>query len=230
MMSLGLSASVLAAPLLLLKDSSSSTILNGIISTNSNNSLTAYEMSGTTASFVIGEAPANSTTETVGSTTIVDNLSSELHPVAGTLAYKSISVIPADQIVLAETDRPNTLLAPAHPVLPPPPPPSAAPPRQLRAVVTPVAHVAPATPVVSYTNTRYGMASWYGAPFGTCANTWLPFGTVVHVTNLANGATTTCRVEDRGPYVGGRVLDLSQGTFSQIASTATGVINIRMQW
>ncbi len=219
-MSLGLSASVLVAPLLLINNSSSNAILNGII-TNGKDSLTAYEMSGTTASFVIGEAPANSTTGTVGSATISNNLSSELYPLASTLAYNSISVIPVGEIVMAETARPNTLVAPAHPVLPPPPPPPS-----YHEVAITVTHPAP---VVNY-STRYGKASWYAAAFGTCANTWLPFGTVLHVTNLGNGATTTCRVEDRGPFVGGRVLDLSEGTFSQIASLGTGVINIRMQW
>ncbi|NNN20276.1 MAG: hypothetical protein HKL84_10580, partial [Acidimicrobiaceae bacterium] len=119
-MSLGLSASVLVAPLLLIQDSSSNGVLNGIINTNSKNSLTAYEMSGTTASFVIGEAQPNSTTQTVVTTTILDDLSSELHPVAATLAYSSFSVVPADQIVLAQTAKPNLLVAPAHPVLPPP--------------------------------------------------------------------------------------------------------------
>lgn len=229
MMSLGLSASVLVAPLLLIENSSSNNVLNGIMSKSSKSSLTAYEMSGATASFVIGEAPANSTTEPVPTATIVDNLWSDLHPVAGVLAYQSFSVVPADQIVVAETAKPNTLIAPAHPVLPPPPPPPA--PKVERAVAivhrpTPRPAPAPAPPASS----RTGRASWYGAPSGTCANVWLPFGTVVKVTNLSNGATTTCRVEDRGPYVGGRILDLSQGTFSQIASLAAGVINIRMQW
>ncbi|NNN20078.1 MAG: septal ring lytic transglycosylase RlpA family lipoprotein [Acidimicrobiaceae bacterium] len=93
--------------------------------------------------------------------------------------------------------------------------------------VTAVHYVAP---VVSYSSSRSGQASWYGAPSGTCANTWLPFGTLVKVTNLADGASTTCRVEDRGPYVGGRILDLSEGSFSQIANAGTGVINITMQW
>ena len=122
-MSLGLSASVLVAPLLLIKDSSSNAVLNGIVSTNSKSSLTAYEMSGTTASFVIGEDPAPSTTETVHATTITNDLSSELHPVSGTIAYRSISVIPADEIIVAQTTKPDTLVAPAHPVLAPPPPP-----------------------------------------------------------------------------------------------------------
>jgi rare lipoprotein A len=58
----------------------------------------------------------------------------------------------------------------------------------------------------------------------------LPFGTVVTVTNLANGATTTCTVNDRGPYGPGRIIDLDQGVFAQIADPATGVINVTITW
>lgn len=75
-----------------------------------------------------------------------------------------------------------------------------------------------------------GSASWYQAPAGTCAHQTLPFGTVVTVTNLANGESTTCTVEDRGPYEGGRILDMSEYTFSQIASTSDGVIQVRISW
>ncbi|TAN22471.1 MAG: hypothetical protein EPN30_08430 [Actinomycetota bacterium] len=224
-MSLGLSASVLAAPLLLINDTSSSHVLNGVLSTNSKDSLTAYEISSTTASFVIGAASAKTTTVAVPATTIVDDLSSELHPVAGALTYSSFSVIPADQIIVAQTAKPNTLVAPAHAVLPPPPPPP--PPPSPKVTVNTVHYVAP---VVNYSNMRTGQASWYSATPGTCANTWLPFGTLVRVTNLASGASTTCRVEDRGPYIGGRILDLSESSFSQIAGLGSGVINIKMQW
>jgi rare lipoprotein A len=82
----------------------------------------------------------------------------------------------------------------------------------------------------SSSNSETGSASWYQAPAGTCAHPSLPFGTLVTVTNLANGATTQCRVEDRGPYSGGRIIDLSESTFSQIASPSEGVIQVRIQW
>jgi rare lipoprotein A len=89
-----------------------------------------------------------------------------------------------------------------------------------------VASPPPAPPRPSQT----GPASWYGAPAGTCAHQSLPFGTVVTVTNLSNGRTTTCRVEDRGPYQGGRIIDLSEATFSQLAPPGTGVIEVRISW
>ena len=82
----------------------------------------------------------------------------------------------------------------------------------------------------SSSNSETGSASWYQAPAGTCAHPSLPFGTVVTVTNLANGATTHCTVEDRGPYSGGRIIDLSESTFSQIASPSEGVIQVRISW
>ena len=50
------------------------------------------------------------------------------------------------------------------------------------------------------------------------------------MTNLANGASTTCTVEDRGPYEGGRIIDLSESTFGQIADPSEGVINVRIHW
>jgi len=75
-----------------------------------------------------------------------------------------------------------------------------------------------------------GSASWYGAPAGTCAHPWLAIGTVITVTDLANGRSTTCRVADRGPFAGGRVIDLSEATFAQLASPSSGVIDVRLTW
>lgn len=75
-----------------------------------------------------------------------------------------------------------------------------------------------------------GMASWYGAPPGTCASPYLPFGTKVSLVNLNNGAQTVCIVADRGPYLDGRILDLSTWSFSQLESTYIGVIPVRASW
>ena len=79
-------------------------------------------------------------------------------------------------------------------------------------------------------NSETGDATWYDAPAGTCAHRTLPFGTVVKVINQANGASTTCRVEDRGPYVDGVVIDLSQDTFAAIADPSQGRISVRIEW
>jgi rare lipoprotein A len=58
------------------------------------------------------------------------------------------------------------------------------------------------------------------------AHRWLPFGTKLRVTNQSNSKSVIVRVNDRGPYVGGRDLDLSYGAFSSIASPSQGVANI----
>lgn len=54
----------------------------------------------------------------------------------------------------------------------------------------------------------------------------LPFGTKLRVTNQSNGKSVIVRVNDRGPYVGGRSLDLSYGAFSKIASVSQGVATV----
>jgi rare lipoprotein A (peptidoglycan hydrolase) len=79
-------------------------------------------------------------------------------------------------------------------------------------------------------NQQTGKASWYQAPAGTCAHRTLPMGTVLRVTNLANGRTVSCRVADRGPYVSGRIIDLDREDFDRIASAAAGVIDVRIEW
>ena len=76
-----------------------------------------------------------------------------------------------------------------------------------------------------------GKATWYDTGHaGICAHKTLPFGTVVTVTNLANGKSVTCTVGDRGPYVDGRIIDLNPQEFGKIASMSTGVINVRISW
>jgi rare lipoprotein A len=58
------------------------------------------------------------------------------------------------------------------------------------------------------------------------AHRWLPFGTRLKVTNQRSGRSVIVRVNDRGPYVGGRDLDLSYGAFSTIAHPGQGVADI----
>jgi rare lipoprotein A len=63
----------------------------------------------------------------------------------------------------------------------------------------------------------------------TAAHQTLPFNTEVRVTNAANGRTVTVRINDRGPYVDGRCLDLSRAAFGQIASLDAGVADVRYE-
>lgn len=60
----------------------------------------------------------------------------------------------------------------------------------------------------------------------TAAHKTLPFDTKVKVTNKANGKSVTVRINDRGPFIDGRCLDLAEGAFTKIADTNSGVIDI----
>lgn len=95
---------------------------------------------------------------------------------------------------------------------------------------TTTASPAPPTPPQPPRNEETGEASWYPAAAGTCASPNLPFWTEVTVTNLADNLSTTCVVDDRGPAVTGRIIDLSEQTFSQIADLSTGIIEVQITW
>ena len=83
-----------------------------------------------------------------------------------------------------------------------------------------------------------GTASFYssgsitasGAPFNphgnTVAHPYLPFGTRLRITNQRNGLIAYGVVRDRGPFVGGRTIDLSLGVFSQIESPSRGLASV----
>jgi rare lipoprotein A len=66
----------------------------------------------------------------------------------------------------------------------------------------------------------------YNAYGKTTAHRYLPFGTKLRVTNQRNGKSVIVRVNDRGPFVGGRSLDLSYGAFSSISSPGQGVASV----
>ena len=61
------------------------------------------------------------------------------------------------------------------------------------------------------------------------ASKTLPLGSVVKVTNLQNGKTATVKIEDRGPYVGGRVVDLAPKAADQIDLTEKGVAPVEVK-
>ena len=89
-----------------------------------------------------------------------------------------------------------------------------------------------------------GMASWYGPGFHgkttsnkevydmydmTAAHRTLPFGTHVMVTNLQNGRSVTLRINDRGPFVKDRIIDLSYAAALQLDMLAPGVVKVRVE-
>lgn len=89
-----------------------------------------------------------------------------------------------------------------------------------------------------------GEASWYGPTFHgkttangerynmlgmTAAHKELPFNTRVKVTNLANGRSTVVRINDRGPFLKGRILDLSYAAARALGAQGPGVISVRIE-
>jgi rare lipoprotein A len=63
----------------------------------------------------------------------------------------------------------------------------------------------------------------------TCAHLTLPFGTILKVTNLDNDRSVTVRINDRGPYVGGRIIDLSKGAARSLDMIESGVANVLIE-
>jgi len=102
-----------------------------------------------------------------------------------------------------------------------------------------VARPAPAAPRVVQT----GAASWYGqAHHGkktasgeafdmyalTAAHRSLPLGTRIRVTNVANGRAIDVRINDRGPAIPGRIIDLSYGAARALGAVGDGVFRVRI--
>lgn len=89
-----------------------------------------------------------------------------------------------------------------------------------------------------------GVASWYGRKFHkkrtssgerynmysmTAAHKTLPFATRLVVTNLKNGRKITVRVNDRGPFVGNRVIDLSYGAAKKLGIVGQGLARVHVK-
>jgi len=82
---------------------------------------------------------------------------------------------------------------------------------------------------VSTASVHYGQVTYYAHPAGTCASPFLPFGTVVRVTNPANGLSVTCLVNDREADTE-RSIDLATATFAELAPLSQGVIDAELSW
>lgn len=91
--------------------------------------------------------------------------------------------------------------------------------------------------------TAEGLASWYGPGFHgrltangevydqyaiSAAHKSLPLPCYIHVTNLENGRTLVVRVNDRGPFVGDRLLDLSYGAAARLGLVENGVVRVKI--
>ena len=97
---------------------------------------------------------------------------------------------------------------------------------------------------VSYTDRGTMKASWYGPKFHgkmtangeiynqmayTAAHKSLPFGTLLKLTNPKNGKSVIVRINDRGPYIPGRQLDLSKGSAIELGVMENGVSKIKVE-
>ena len=89
-----------------------------------------------------------------------------------------------------------------------------------------------------------GKASWYGDKFNgnstasgeifsdralTAAHPSLPFGSIVEVTNVENNKKIKVRINDRGPFTKGRIIDLSKEAFSRISDVNKGIIDVSIK-
>ena len=95
-----------------------------------------------------------------------------------------------------------------------------------------VAHTKPITGIASYYGGKFhGKRTASGEIFNknamTAAHRSLPFGTKVQVTNLRNGRTVLVRVNDRGPHVRGRMIDLSQAAAKKIG--LKGLVRVKLE-
>lgn len=120
-----------------------------------------------------------------------------------------------------------------------------APPLELNQIaVRPQFNTAPVVQTQTVVRQQQGMASWYGPGFHgrrsasgerfnqnamTAAHRTLPFGTQVRVTNLHNGQSTVVRINDRGPFTGGRVIDLSAAAARKIGMMSSGVAPVKLE-
>lgn len=97
----------------------------------------------------------------------------------------------------------------------------------------------------AYPESGYAVASWYGHEFHgrptssgeifdmnalTCAHREYPFGTMLKVTNVLNNKTVNCLVNDRGPFVDGRDLDLSYAAAKEIGLIGTGTCKVKVEY
>ncbi|MEE8359710.1 MAG: septal ring lytic transglycosylase RlpA family protein [Candidatus Omnitrophota bacterium] len=91
---------------------------------------------------------------------------------------------------------------------------------------------------------RVGMASWYGDKWRgrktangerfdpdklTAAHRLLPFGTVVMVTNLENGLQVRVVINDRGPHINGRIIDLSRAAARKLGMIEDGLAKVKLR-
>jgi rare lipoprotein A len=106
------------------------------------------------------------------------------------------------------------------------------------------AHVPASVTPARIGETETGIASWYGVPYDgrrsangeifnmeklTAAHRSLPFDTWVEVTNLENQKSVDVRITDRGPFVKGRIIDLSMAAAREIDMVQAGIMRVKIK-
>ena len=124
-------------------------------------------------------------------------------------------------------------------VVPPPPPPSTAGVPAERPELPP-----PVSPDLKAMFVQVGKASWYGAPYHnrraangeiydmnalTAAHLTLPLNSIVRVTNVKSGQAVVVRITDRGPFIEGRIIDLSMAAAKAIDVWRRGVAPVKLE-
>ena len=105
---------------------------------------------------------------------------------------------------------------------------------EARATVARMKSATPETGIASFYGQKYhGRQTANGETFNmndlTAAHPRLAFGTRVKVTHLANNLSVTVRINDRGPFVKGRVIDLSQAAASELQMIQTGLAEVKIE-
>src|SRR5262249_44631279 len=126
---------------------------------------------------------------------------------------------------------------------------SACGPKRVQVTAPPISPAAPASPAppasTILSSDLEGLATYYAEPYHgrktasgeifdtyrgmTAAHRTLPFNTVVRVTNKINGRSVDVRINDRGPFVDGRVIDLSVRAAREIDLMRAGVVPVKLQ-
>ena len=140
----------------------------------------------------------------------------------------------------SQTDNPPSDKPPTHTFPRPPIPKVPSPPESEQA--PPIAKIpAPSQPTMMET----GLASWYGPKFHgkltasgevfnqekfTAAHPTLPWGSKVKVTNLDNGKSVDVRINDRGPFGKGRIIDVSRAAARALGMVGRGITTVQLEW
>jgi rare lipoprotein A len=80
-----------------------------------------------------------------------------------------------------------------------------------------------------HTSEKTASGELYSPELKTAAHRTLPLGSKIKVTNVDNGKSVDVTVNDRGPFVKGRIVDLSKSAFSSIGSLSSGVISVQLE-